>query len=262
MLSAPQDPRTQRPLHRGGLASPPAAAPRPDAGERSPLIDLTPHVQTIQAYFSRILRPANLWTHKAHMPALYGLARLRVPQDTGGRGVAFVGADMHLDPPDYNGNGQAEDTDESGTDGIIAASSGAGCALPWGDAAGRTACVIVGLNLPIVPDAWCQGPIYLPGIQNATRHYLSAAERPEYLAVGYFPPGQYADANNGSRLVLSFNTRNGSKRLQAGSTLDVALCVRAGQVGLYNPTQIRYLCGQALVQIHLNESRPRADFGY
>lgn len=251
------DQRTLRPPFGtpGYLRGPGDGAPR-DSEQRSIVADTQQHIQTIECGFSRIERDANLTTvGTAHMPALYGLAKIRLPEDVGFRGVSYVGADIHLLPCDFNGNGLAEDANEAGVDTTAG--------LAWGDFSGRTAAIVVGLNLGSVEGEWNQAPVRIPGIQNAEDHYTRRIVRSPLLAVAYFPPGAFGNSTDPSLstpIPYAFNTRNGQKRLPQGATLDIAFVCRRGQIAA-DSANVRYVCGHAFIQVHLAEATPSADFG-
>ncbi|MCC6676517.1 MAG: hypothetical protein IT436_05175 [Phycisphaerales bacterium] len=212
-------------LSRAGLAVRPAAGPSSEARARaaevasimrhrggpSPLASQLPPFDTDGVYFHQIQVPDGTAT-PAGQSAIFGLRRVRVPEDTGEE-IGFLGADFHLLP----------------TDSAAAGASLAGVALAWGDTLGMGAAIIVGRSLPMRVGAWSSGAVYLPGLDAAAPCLLSAPGGPKYLIERWFPAGKWNDTTP-NKYQQFVPVAGYVDRITNGETLDVALVVRGTQI--------------------------------
>jgi len=234
-------------------------------GMRSPLLDAAPRTGREFVYMRRITRETGLNTRlaAANNPAVYGLKRIRVGERTGGLPIAYTGCDYLLYPPDVQGSGISEDAGETGTDGVSAFSAGIGTtALPWGDSAAPFAAIIIGVNLPIVPDDWTQFRAPIPGIQNVDPSLLSTnSDRLDgLLEVLFFPQGRFSDGASAPRMEGSTNERIGVHPIALGNTLDVGLVVRRSQI-INDPNVSHFLCGFASLTLKYLLTQPNIGYG-
>lgn len=183
-------------------------------GGPSPLASQLPPFDTEGVYFHQIRVPDQTVT-PAGQTAVYGLRRIRVPEDTGEE-IGFLGADFHLLP----------------SDSAAAGTSAVGAALAWGDTLGMGAAIIIGRGLPMVVGRWSSATIYLPGMETTAppgASLLSGPGQPKYLIARWFPAGKWNDTTP-NKYQQFVPVAGYVDRVTQGETLDVALVVRGTQI--------------------------------
>lgn len=209
-----------------------------------PILDDLPVLELEGAYFHQIPVPGSLnaLTIPAGMSAWYGLRRIQIGRD-GAPELAFAGAHLEL---------LSCDVDGAGVSGQVSAAGGAGTALPWGDALGRSAALVVGTRLPMTVGQWTPAAADIPGIQMAVstaapeRTRISPEHPARYLIVQQFPPGKWSQSPPGW-VCQRYTTLGGIHVLPAGTTLDVALVVAGAQVNAL--AENRVVCGYGLARL-------------
>ncbi|MBX3384933.1 MAG: hypothetical protein KF768_00015 [Phycisphaeraceae bacterium] len=225
---------------RAQTGSPPPAAMPADSRDlpRSPFTDLLPSSRTIFAYFQTI--DATLGAAPAgDYAAWYGLRRLKVWEDTG-QEITVFGARFTLAPCNVDGT----------------AVDGAAEPLPWGDARGVTAALVIGRRLPIRLGAWTFAPANLPAIGEAAESGVAddtgtrGPGQPDYFAVETFPTGKFDDGTP-NKVTTYKNISPYNNRVRDGETLDVALVMRKGYVESQTAKVIQ---GYALVEVLIGQT--------
>lgn len=182
-------------------------------GGASPLASQLPSFDTEEVFFHQIRVPDGT-SIPSGQSAIYGLRRLRVPDDTGEE-IGFLGADFHLLPTDVDAAGSV--------------ASGGGTALGWGDTRGMAAAVIVGRSLDMVEGAWKGTAVYLPGLETSSPCLTSRAGQTKYLLRRWFPAGKWNDTTP-NKYQQFVPVAGFVERVTQGETLDVALVVRGSQI--------------------------------
>lgn len=235
---------------RDALATPPAAA-APQARQFS---ERLPQAQKLRVWFSRLDVPASISaTLVSRMPVIYGLHRIVADRELTDA-LVLTGAEMTLAPSDVNGVGIPDDTPDG--DAGVPASGGANTALAWGDLRGRSAAIIVGINLPMTVGVWRSAEIGVPGIQNSGVCRATSG-RPDYLIVQHFPPGHFGDSTS-PNIYPRWTFAPTIVRIPPGASLDVALVCRRSHVsvGGVNP---RVICGHADIALTIGRLTPNAE---
>jgi len=198
------------------------------------------HVET--AYFTRINLTAP--TIAAGQSAAYGLMKLDVRQRFG-QEARVLGVHFHLLPCDVNGTGL----------GTASATP-----LPWGDARGLSAALLVGVDLPTQLGAWSSLTAYAAGLElNQASPPASAAASivtgARYLCSPIrFPTGTFDQVTpNFNSGTISFE--GDQAPVLAGESLDVALVMDR----VFVTGQTGQICGCAQLGIvigHTINDRP------
>lgn len=232
-----------------GLMPGPSAPPQPSRlrplptrnKPRSAFVDELPQYEVEPAYF-HVLSVAGVSVGTGES-AWYGLRRIR-SRDIG-EDFCLTGCAMDLLPTDSAGG---------------AISGYTGTILPWGDARGILAAIVIGRNLPITPNAWTSAKAFIPGIEggntaNNTHTLESSGKMPRYFVVQSFPTGTYRDtAPNKPPYRSSFAPH--VARITENDSLDCALVVTGSQINGASGI----IVGMANVRMTIGLTESRADF--
>lgn len=248
--------------------APPEAGPPRSSSRRPMILDVAPHVEHFRASWQRIARPGSgTFNPVANVPCVYIVRRLRVPDDTGGQEIAYVGAEFDLAPTDYNGVGIADD-EGGGVAAYNSVTPAADSALPWGDATGRTAAMIVAVNLAGQPNTWYQQELPLlindPGVSqlDSSRDAMSQPrQESSILDYAKFPPGSFAGGPSNPSQRYPFSRRIGLYRIPSGSTLDIAFVMRSSQFRAAPAASRLQICGHNFVTALYIGSQPLTVLG-
>lgn len=210
-----------------GGAGPKRAGPGARGG-RPPLTDIMSPLRTHRAWFHEISVGASESIDATHS-AWYLLRSI----DAGAGGAfLFHGADIDMRPTDPAG----------------AATTPSGTALPWGEINGISACIVIDMNLNLIPGAWNSRRGDLPAIENAQSFgQITPATLRDYMIVESFPAGRITDAVP-SRTFSARRYLPAAVRITDRDTLDVALVLRGSYVTA--PEATRILVGYAKIELY------------
>lgn len=224
------------------VTAPPVSLQRPDRkAPESVFTSLLPGYEIRGGWFDRIRVPVGL-TSTNGVARWFGLRRLRIPEDFA-QEVTLFGSTITQLPPNVAG----VDFDD-----LVGAET-----VPWGNRHGSDCAIVIGRNLPIIPNAWTSAPCFAAGL-DADGSANSSADIPnpsEYFAVQYFPTGELVGSDDDTTILNKIvTTRQMSPyvaRFTHGNTLDVALVMKGEYVeGL---GEEKFLSGFADVRLMIGQ---------
>lgn len=207
----------------------------PRAEQRSPLTDLFPTFDTINAGFTEIAldgrTPGNNKTN------VYCLRSIQAGRDYPSEFAVF-GVSWEMMSCDTTG--------EAGIDHTPVA---------WGLEYGRDAMMFMGIDLPVGEGEWREYPIQLPG-QPAFGTSVGQNIAPFWTQK--FPAGSWA--SSGATLLEKTGSKSWApwvKRVPFGSRLQICFGVRVSAVNSWNNGGEEHICGYANVQVSIGATEAR-----
>lgn len=207
--------------------APPLANP-PRQGGRSPLTDLFPTFQVVEAWFESITNTASI---SSGMGAIFGLQRLAI-LDNNSQEASLFNVQVDMLPADQAGT--------FGTDPIA-----------WGNLRGTEAAIVIGKNLPMQPGRWSDWASPMPGLTNPSKGAAGAqhsGSRNPHAAVLLqvpFPTGKITDTTPQAKTIIKAWAPY-VHRFITGDTLDIGLVI--GNPASVLISNAKNLNGYALVQ--------------
>lgn len=116
--------------------------------------------------------------------------------------------------------------------------------VPWGDAFGQGAAIVVGVGLPVKHGAWTTSRCEL-GVIEPDWSRPSSVGLDRFVKTFAFPAGKINDANP-EKLEETYQLGAAMKPLPFGARLDIALVVRGETVS----GKVGAICGLADVEVH------------
>ncbi len=201
-------------------------APQRQAAEPD-LAGLFPDLRKLPGFFWKIAVPGGL-SIPTGRAAVFCFAQYECGAETNGEGM-IVGASVDMRPCDTTGSGDT------------------GQFVAWGDTAGETAALVVGVGLNLTYNTWVSRVVHHPGVIDAAAFHVSARGAETYPLAVSFPSGKRTDTTPQQK-QLEPRFLPVAQAVRDGETIQFALVVSREYVdGLAGA---RTLKGMVRVDLH------------